>query len=104
MLVHVLVIVTIKQGARSAATAHFLNLLLVKVLVHHHSLVNRQLFLLIIVDADVLVVVQLILLAVILLHVLHQVLALDLVFRIVKVVVVVNIFLDILFPDIASVQ
>lgn len=80
LLIHVFIfIVTGEQCCWSPASTHLHDLLLlIKSLVHHEPLVHGKFLLLIVIDANIFVVIKLILLFVVLLHILHEILAVNL--------------------------
>ena len=101
ILIHILIIIAIKQSSRSSSPSISNLLILIELLINHHSLIHGEFFLLIIIESNIFIVIKFLLLSVILLHILHEIFALNLIFRVINTIVVINILLDVFLPDIA---
>lgn len=99
LFIEVLIVFAIQEGTRSATGCLAYPLILVKSLVDEHPLVHAELVLVLVIEADILVIIEFVLRSVILLHVFHQVLAIDLVLRVVNVILIINVLANMLLSN-----
>ena len=99
ILIHVLVVLAIEERHWSPSPGISESLLLIQSLIDLHPLIHAELILLVIVNSYVFVVIEFILPAVVLLHVLKEVFSFDLVLRVVESVTVIDVLLNELLPN-----